>query len=78
MGTRKNEKKATKRQTGTTDYTGTFKSYDITPEEQELKEWAPARVASRSVDLPHKYVHVQQGAAPTPAGAVQKINVYLI
>jgi hypothetical protein len=55
---------------------GAFKSYDITPEEQELKEWAPARVASRSVDLPHKYVSVQQ--APTPADTVQRISVYLI
>jgi hypothetical protein len=54
--TRKNEKKATTQQTGTTDYAGVFKSYDNTPEEQELKEWTPARVASRSVDLPHKYV----------------------
>jgi hypothetical protein len=43
MGTRKNEKKATTTQSGTTDYTGAFKSYDITPEEQELKEWAPDR-----------------------------------
>jgi hypothetical protein len=66
------------RQTGTTDYTGAFKSYDITPEEQELKEWAPARVARRSVDLPHKYVYVQQATAPTPAVVVQKISVYLI
>jgi len=41
MGTRKNEKKATTTQSGTTDYTGAFKSYDITPEGQELKEWAP-------------------------------------
>ena len=40
MDTRKNEKKATTQQTGTTDYTGAFKSYDIMPEEQELKEWA--------------------------------------
>ena len=38
MDTRKNEKKATTQQTGTTDYTGAFKSYDIMPEEQELKE----------------------------------------
>jgi hypothetical protein len=43
-----------------------------------LKEWAHARVASRSVDLPHKRVYVQQAMAPTPAGAVQKISVYLI
>src|SRR6266545_663035 len=43
MGTRKNEKKATTTQSGTTDYTGAFKSYDITPEEQELKESAPDR-----------------------------------
>jgi hypothetical protein len=41
-----------------------------------LKELAPARVASQSVDLPHKYVYVQQ--APTPADTVQKIRVYLI
>jgi hypothetical protein len=59
-----------------TDYTGAFKSYDITPKEQELKEWAPARVASRSVDLPHKYICVQQ--APTPADTFKKISVYLI
>lgn len=65
-------------QTWTTNYTGAIKSYDNTPEEQELKEWAPARVASRSVDLPHKYVYVQQATAPTPAGAVQKISIYLI
>jgi len=43
-------------QTGVPDYTGAFKPCDITPEEQELKEWAPARIASLSVDLPHKYV----------------------
>jgi len=65
-------------QTWTNNYTGAIKSYDNTPEEQELKEWAPARVASRSVDLPHKYVYVQQATAPTPAGAVQKISIYLI
>jgi hypothetical protein len=65
-------------QTWTTNYTGVIKSYDNTPEEQELKEWAPARVASRSVDLPHKYVYVQQATAPTPADTVQKISVYLI
>jgi hypothetical protein len=76
MSTRKNEKKATTTQSGSTDYSGAFKSYDITPEEQELKELAPARVASQSVDLPHKYVYVQQ--APTPADTVQKIRVYLI
>jgi hypothetical protein len=58
MGTRKNEKKAKTQQTGALDYMGAYKSYDITPEEQELKEWAPARVASRSVDLPHKCVSV--------------------
>jgi hypothetical protein len=43
-----------------------------------LKEWAPARVASQSVDFPHKYVYVQQAMAPTPADAVQRISVYLI
>jgi hypothetical protein len=43
-----------------------------------LKEWAPARDASRSVNLPHKYVYVRQATAPTPADTVQKINVYLI
>jgi hypothetical protein len=59
-----------------TDYTGAFKSYDITPKEQELKEWATARVASRSVDFPHKYICVQQ--APTPADTFKKISVYLI
>ena len=64
MGMRENEKKATTRQTETTDYTGAFKSCNITPEEQGLKEWAPARVASRSVDLPHKYVYVHQATAP--------------
>jgi hypothetical protein len=61
-----------------TDYTGAFKSYDITPEEQESKEWAPARVASRLVGHPRKYVYVQQAAAPTPPGATQKISVYHI
>jgi hypothetical protein len=65
-------------QTWTIDYTGAIKSYDNTPEEQELKKWAPARVASRSVDLPHKYVWVRQATAPTPADIVQKIGVYLI
>jgi hypothetical protein len=78
MVTRKNEKKATTHQTVVTDYTGAFKSYDITPKEQELKEWAPARVASRSVDLPHKYIYVQQAPTPTPADAFKKISVYLI
>jgi len=43
-----------------------------------LKEWAPARVASRSVDLSHKYVYVRQATPPTPADTVQKISVYLI
>jgi len=33
-----------------------------------------ARIASRSVDPPHKYVYVQ----PAPADTVQKISVYLI
>ena len=42
-----------------TDYTGAFKSYDITPEEREFKEWATARVASRAADLPNKYVYIQ-------------------
>ena len=78
MGTRKNEKKATTQQTGTTDYAGAFKSYDITPEGQELKEWASARVASRSVDPPHKYVYVRQATAPKPADTIQKLSVYLI
>jgi hypothetical protein len=44
MGTRKNpETKATTQtqQTGTTDYAGAFKSYDMTPEERELSEWTP-------------------------------------
>jgi hypothetical protein len=41
MGTRKNEKTQTTKQSGSTDYSGAFKSYDITPEEQALKEWAP-------------------------------------
>src|SRR5215510_1562618 len=35
MGPRKNEKKATTQQTAAIDYAGAFKSYDITPEEQE-------------------------------------------
>jgi len=48
------------------------------PEEQELKAWAPACVESRLVDLPHKYVHIQQATAPTLADTVQKISVYLI
>ncbi|HKQ93783.1 MAG TPA: hypothetical protein VJZ77_24195 [Blastocatellia bacterium] len=61
-----------------TDYTGELKSYDITPEEQELKEWAPACVASRSVDLPHKYIYVQQAPTPTPADTFKKICGYLI
>jgi len=61
-----------------TDYTGAFKSYDIMPEEQVLKEWAPARVASRSVDLPHKYIYVQQSPTPTPADTFKKISGYLI
>jgi hypothetical protein len=65
-------------QTGAPDYTGAFKSHDITPEEQELKEWSPARVASRSVDLLHEYVYVHQATAPKPADTVQKISVYLI
>lgn len=78
MVTRKNEKKATTNQTLVTDYTGAFKSYDITPEEQVLKEWAPACVASRSVDLPHKYIYVQQATTPTPADTFKKISVYLI
>jgi hypothetical protein len=78
MVTRKNEKKATTHQTGVTDYTGAFKSYDIMPEEQVLKEWAPARVASRSVDLPHKYIYVQQSPTPTPADTFKKISGYLI
>jgi hypothetical protein len=43
-----------------------------------LKERAPARVASRSEELPHKYVYVQQATTPAPAGAVQRISVYLI
>jgi hypothetical protein len=43
-----------------------------------LKEWAPARVASRSVDLPHKYIYVQQAPTPTPADTFKKISVYLI
>jgi hypothetical protein len=47
MVTRKNEKKATTHQTVVTDYTGAFKSYDITPKEQELKEWAPVLRAGR-------------------------------
>jgi len=42
MGTRKPPQQ-TQTQTGTTDYQGAFKSYDITPEEQELKEWSPDR-----------------------------------
>lgn len=29
-------------------------------------------------NLSHKYVYVQQAPSPTPAGAVQKISVYLI
>jgi hypothetical protein len=78
MGTRKNEKKAMTTQSGSTDYSGAFKSYDITPEERELKELAPARVASQSADLPHKYVYVQQATASTLADTVQKISVYLI
>ena len=78
MDTRKNEKKATTQQTGVIDYTGAFKSYDITPEEQELKEWAPAHIASRSVDLPHNYVYVQQAKPPTLADTFQKICVYPI
>jgi hypothetical protein len=78
MGARKNKKKATTQQTWTTDYTGAIKSYDNMPEEQELKAWAPARVASRSVNLPHKYVFVQRATAPTPADTIQKISVYLI
>src|ERR671923_2564028 len=44
MGTRKKpETKTTTQtqQTGTTDYTGAFKSYDMTPEERELSEWSP-------------------------------------
>ena len=63
-----------------TDYTGAFKSYDITPKEQELKEWAPSRVAIRSVDLPHTYIYVQPTTATTPAPAdtFKKISVYLI
>jgi hypothetical protein len=48
------------------------------PEEQVLKEWAPARVASRSVDLPHKYIYVQQSPTPTPADTFKKISGYLI
>ena len=47
MGARRNEKKATTRQTWMTDYTGAIKSYDNTPEEQELKEWAPVSRAGR-------------------------------
>jgi len=43
MGTLKNEKKATTRQRRTTDYSGAFQSYHITPEEQELKEWTADR-----------------------------------
>jgi hypothetical protein len=78
MVTQKNEKKATTHQTGVTDYTGAFKSYDITPKEQELKEWAPSRVAIRSVDLPHKYIYVQQATTPAPADTFKKISVYLI
>jgi hypothetical protein len=78
MVTRKNEKKATTQQTGVIDYTGAFESYDITPEEQELKKWAPAHVVNRSVYLPHKYVYVQQATASSPADTLQKICVYPI
>jgi hypothetical protein len=78
MVARMNEKKATTQQTWTTYYTGAIRSYDNTPEEQDLQEWAPARVASRSVDLLHTYVYVRQATAPTPADTVQKISVYLI
>jgi hypothetical protein len=37
----------------------------------------PARVASQSVDLPHKYVYVEQMTPPT-GGTVEKISIYLI
>jgi hypothetical protein len=43
-----------------------------------LKEWAPSRVAIRSVDLPHKYIYVQQATTPAPADTFKKISVYLI
>jgi hypothetical protein len=43
-----------------------------------LKELAPARVASRSVDLPHKDVYVRQATEPTPSDTIQKIRVYLL
>ena len=36
----------------------------------------PARVSSASADLPHKYVYVEQAAAPV-GGTVQKISVLL-
>ena len=72
MGARSNEKKATTRQTWTTDYTGAIKSYGNTPEGQELKEWVPCR---EPVGKPPSQVRLR------PAGdgdTVQKISVYLI
>lgn len=42
MGTRKPPQQTTT-QNSTTDYRGAFQSYDMTPEEQELKNWAPDR-----------------------------------
>src|SRR5262245_32826336 len=37
---------------------------------------SPARVASASVDLPHKYVYIEQTTPPT-GGTVEKISVLI-
>jgi hypothetical protein len=42
MGTRKPPQQ-TQTQNSTTNYQGAFQSYGVTPEEQELKDWAPDR-----------------------------------
>lgn len=90
MGTRKNEKKAITQQTGTTDYIGAFKSYDITPEEKATPDTVidgqmiatlnfpatQARVACVAVDLPHKLVYVQQQTPPT-GGTIEKLSLLI-
>lgn len=77
---RKNEKKATTTQTGATDYSGAFKSYDITPEEQSVAEFMPNQAlfdaGTKATEVAHKLVYVEQVTPPT-GETVEKISLYI-
>lgn len=77
MGTRKNEKKMTQQQSGTTSHQGAFKSYDIKQEERALEEWASDRTPLEAGTAATFGRAMQDLLKASTGGTIDKISFYI-